>query len=251
MRHQLVWLAAIFAAAALSWQTPSFEVASVKPNVTGGGGRKGGGRNSANDPGLLSLHNVTLKTLILRAYSLQDYQLSGGPGWMENDRYDIDARPAGAAKLEQMMLMLRSLLADRFQLVTRRETRTMAVYVISVAKGGPKFGPYFQQLKEGEPFPPKDNGRLQLGGSFRNIAFGLRSNMSMVDPSTGPIVPYAEVPPILDRTGLDGEYSMLISYDTHEDWPALLEHQFGLKLEARKEPVEMLIVDHAAKPSEN
>jgi uncharacterized protein (TIGR03435 family) len=75
--------------------------------------------------------------------------------------------------------------------------------------------------------------------------------MRIFDPSTGPIVPAADIPPILDRTGLDGAYSILISYDTHEDWPALLERQLGLKLEARKEPVELLIVDHASRPSEN
>jgi uncharacterized protein (TIGR03435 family) len=244
LRH-LVWIAAICAMVALCQQTPSFDVSSVKLS-TGSGGRKGG----MNDPALLSVHNTTLKSLILRSYDIQDYQLSGGPAWIENDRYDIDARPEHPATHEQMMLMLRSLLADRFQLATHRETKTLAVYVLTVAKGGPKFGPYFQRLKAGDPFPPAQ-GRLLLGGDLKNVIFGLRQNMRMFDPSTGPIVPYADVPPILDRTGLDGEYSILMSYDTHDDWPTQLEHQFGLKLEPRKEPTEILIVDHAAKPSGN
>jgi uncharacterized protein (TIGR03435 family) len=75
--------------------------------------------------------------------------------------------------------------------------------------------------------------------------------MRIFDPATGPVVPSAEIPPILDRTGIEGEYSILISYDAQEDWLALLERQLGLKLEARKEPVELLVIDHAAKPSEN
>jgi uncharacterized protein (TIGR03435 family) len=242
MRQHLVWLAAIFAVVALSQQTPSFDVSSVKPSTgSGGGGRKGG----MNDPTLFSVHNTTLRSLILRSYDIQEYQLSGGPAWIENDRYDIDARPEHQATHEQMMLMLRSLLADRFQLATHRETKSLAVYVLTVAKGGPKFGPYFQRLKDGDPFPPAQ-GRLQLGGDLKNVIFVLRQNMRLFDPST-----YDDVPPILDRTGLEGEYSILMSYDTHDDWPALLEHQFGLKLEPRKEPIEILIIDHAAKPSGN
>jgi uncharacterized protein (TIGR03435 family) len=247
MGRNLVWIAAIFAVVALSRQTPSFDVSSVKPSAgSDSRGRKGG----MNDPTLFSVHNTTLKSLILRSYDIQDYQLSGGPAWMENDRYDIDARPEHPATHEQMMPMLRSLLADRFQLAIHRETKTLAVYVLALAKGGPKFGPYFQRMNHGDPFPP-DQGRIQLGGYLKNFVFALRANMGMFDPATGPIVPAADVPPILDRTGLDGEYSILVSYDAHEDWPAILEHQLGLKLEPRKEPVELLIVDHAAKPSGN
>ena len=248
MRRHVVWLSAVLAAAGLSGQqTPTFEVASVKPSANQGGrkGTKGGG-----SPALFSRHNSTLKSLILRAYDLQDYQLSGGPSWIDNDRYDIDARPEHPATQEQMLLMLRSLLADRFQLTTHRETRTLATYVITVAKGGPKFGPYFHPLKEGAPFPP-DEGRMQLGGDLTHFAVLLRANMRMFDPSTGPIVPAADNPPVLDRTGLKGEYSILVSTDTHEEWPAILERQLGLKLELRKEPVDVVIVDHASKPSAN
>jgi len=99
MGRNLVWIAGIFAVVALSRQTPSFDVSSVKPSAgSGGRGRKGG----VNDPTLFSVHNTTLKSLILRCYDIQDYQLSGGPAWMENDRYDIDARPEHPATREQM-----------------------------------------------------------------------------------------------------------------------------------------------------
>jgi len=149
-----------------------------------------------------------------------------------------------------MMLMLRSLLAERFRLTVRWETKLRAAYIIMVAKGGPKFGPNFQRIKEGDSFPP-DEGRIQLGGSFKNFAFLLRANMRSYDPATGTVVRDTEIPPVVDHTGLAGEYSILVSYNTHEDWPSILEHQLGLKLDLRKEPVEVLIVDHATKPSGN
>ena len=253
MRCHLVWLSAIFAAVLFSQQSPTFEVASVKLSSDGGGGKsasrgsKGGG---FRNPTLFSFHSATLKTLILRAYGLQDYQLSGGPGWIENDRYDIDARPERPETPEQMLLMLRSLLVDRFQLRIHRETKTQATYVLTIAKGGPKFGAYFQRLKAGAAFPPTE-GRMQLGGDIKNFVFLLRANMRMFDPATGPVASGIDIPPILDHTGLTGAYSILVSYDTHEEWPAILEHQLGLKLNLRKELIEVLIVDHAIKPSEN
>ena len=91
-----------------------------------------------------------------------------------------------------MTLMLRSLLTDRFQLMIHWENKTLATYVLTVAKGGPKFGPYFQRLKEGDPFPPAD-GRIQLGGEMKNFAFLLRSNMRMFDPASGPVSPSTDI----------------------------------------------------------
>jgi uncharacterized protein (TIGR03435 family) len=239
------WLStfAIFLATAFAIQ--EFDVASVKPSV--GSPRKGGSRN---DPSLFAAHNATLYSLILRAYQIQDYQLSGGPAWAESDRYDVDARTPNAATEEQKRAMLRALLADRFHLAIHRQTKTFPVYVLTVAKGGPKFGPYFQTLKDGDPFPP-DQKRLQLGGSLKDFTLSLRRNMKMFDPATGPVAPGTDIPPILDQTGLTGEYSILVSYDSHEDWAGILEHQLGLKLDLRKEPVEFVIVDHAEKPSAN
>ena len=135
MRRHLVWLSALFAVVGFSQQTPSFEVASVKPTAGRGGGKGAKGGGSTADPMLFSRHETTLRSLILRAYDIEDYQLSGGPAWIDSDRYDIDARPEHPASQEQLMLMLRSLLADRFQLAIHRETKTIAVYALAVAKG--------------------------------------------------------------------------------------------------------------------
>jgi uncharacterized protein (TIGR03435 family) len=80
-----------------------------------------------------------------------------------------------------LLLLLRSLLADRFQLATHRETKTLSAYAIALAKGGPKFSPYFQRMKDGGPYPP-DRTRLQLGGSLKNFSFLPRANIMGIRP---------------------------------------------------------------------
>jgi uncharacterized protein (TIGR03435 family) len=91
---------------------------------------------------------------------------------------------------------------------------------------------------------------MPLGGAMKNLVLSLRRNMAMFDPLEGQNV-QQDMPPILDETGLAGEYDILLKIDQHEDWPALLEHQLGLKLELRKMPVEMLVFESAARPSGN
>ena len=117
---------------------PSFEVASVKPvkpGSTGSGPLRGG--PGASSPGQLS-GAATLKTLLMRAYDLKNYQIAG-PAWMDSERYEIAAKiPAGADKA-LVSLMLQSLLAERFRLQARRETRELPVYAMLVARDGPKF----------------------------------------------------------------------------------------------------------------
>jgi uncharacterized protein (TIGR03435 family) len=73
---------------------------------------------------------------------------------------------------------------------------------------------------------------------------------SLFDPESGPVLPSGETPPIVDKTGLPGEYLILLDIKSG-DWPSLVEHQLGLKLELKKEPVQVLVVDHVAKPTEN
>jgi uncharacterized protein (TIGR03435 family) len=115
---------------------PEFEVASIRPSRPStpstpssfGAGNGGGGGA-----------NVTLKTLIAFAYRLQQFQILGGPGWVNSDRFDIEAKAADAkTPPDQVRLMLQSLFADRFKLAVHRETKQSNVYALVVAKGGPK-----------------------------------------------------------------------------------------------------------------
>ena len=118
-----VLLSAVLAAQSADIPAPAFEVASVMPSRSGG--PAGGIRPIAT--GQLTARNVTLRALILRAYALHDSQLSGGPGWLGSDRYDVTAKaarpPAGGTR--DVVAMLRTLLADRFQLRTHTETRPL------------------------------------------------------------------------------------------------------------------------------
>jgi len=236
-----------FAAVLLS-QQPAFEVASVKPSEAGRAVKGGPGRN---DPGLFSVRNRPLKSLVQMAYEVQDYQVTGGPSWVETERFDIDAKPAVAASRAEMMVMLRALLAERFQLRVRRESKPVATYVLTVAKGGPKFGPHFRKLGQGEQITTDPNKGLPLGGDMKGFVFLLRRNMQMFDPEKGGGVSAQDTPPVLDQTGLEGDYDIILNINTHEDWAGILEHQLGLKLELRKSPVEMLVIEHAERPSGN
>jgi uncharacterized protein (TIGR03435 family) len=90
-----------------------------------------------------------------------------------------------------------------------------------------------------------------MGGTIAQFVFLLQSNMRIFDPLEGRNVSAPDTPPVLDQTGLEGDFDILLKTDTHEDWPAIVEHQLGLKLELRKVPVEMLVIESASKPAEN
>jgi uncharacterized protein (TIGR03435 family) len=123
-------------------QTPTatqrqFEVASIKRNNSGN--RRS---NCCGGPGRLVGQNVTLGMLINGAYRVQDFQVTGGPGWINSDRWDVEAKPEDRANWDEMGPMLQRLLEDRFKLSVRCETRELPVYVLTVAKSGSKLKPY-------------------------------------------------------------------------------------------------------------
>src|SRR5579871_2042488 len=113
---------------------PAFEVASIKPAKPGVRGY-----SIQPLPGGLHVANTPLKLLIAEANHVFDFQISGGPKWLDEDRYDIEAKAAGGSPTKgQLRDMLQKLLADRFRVVLHRETRTLPVYALELAKGGSK-----------------------------------------------------------------------------------------------------------------
>src|SRR5688572_7320751 len=114
----------------------AFEVASVKPNKSGSGSSSSGTRPG----GAFVATNITPKLLILSAYRLRPFQVAGGPGWIDSDRFDIVARPPENAPANQAMPMLRSLLADRFKLVTHTETKEQPIYALVPARADGRLG---------------------------------------------------------------------------------------------------------------
>jgi uncharacterized protein (TIGR03435 family) len=151
---------------------PTFEVASVKPNTSGDGRvqvqNQPGGRFTAT--------NVTLRMLIRQAYQLQDFQITGGPGWLPDDHFDIVAKADGTqqdafvaqqrgAGPTAVQMMIRALLAERFSLVVHNETREMPIYALILARSDGRFGP---QLKKSDT----DCAALAAAGRGRGRANG-------------------------------------------------------------------------------
>ena len=167
-------------------QTPSvaplaFEAATVKPNVSGSGGSS---TNSTN--GLLRITNQTLRSMIGYAYNVRDFQISGGPGWMASERYDVTAKPENGAHDQQMKQMLQTLLAERFQLQFHRETREGAIYALLVGKNGPKLHPAKDSDHSGiQSGRNADTGRSTLmttgGDSMESLAASLAARLGRLE----------------------------------------------------------------------
>jgi uncharacterized protein (TIGR03435 family) len=193
---------------------------------------------------------ITLLDLIADAYGLRYDQIGGGPNWLGSDHFDIVAKAAGEGPLarSQAMQMLQSLLADRFQVKVHRETKEMPVYALVAGKNGAK-------LKES---PPDAAG----GTSVRAGSMGMHMEASKgtMDQLSRQLSLTAGRP-VLDRTGLTGHYTYTLDWlpangaaPPESDIPSIftaVQEQLGLKLEATKAPIVMLIIDRAEKPSEN
>src|SRR5215471_12712845 len=134
----------------------AFEVASVKPN------KSATGRNSMDRApgGGFTATNVTLRMLLKAAYSIHDYELPGGPGWIDSERYDIVAKAPPNTPNNRLAPMLQALLADRFKLAVHRETRELPVYALMVGKDGPKIHEVDREPKEGDGDSRKGRGRV-------------------------------------------------------------------------------------------
>jgi uncharacterized protein (TIGR03435 family) len=223
--------------AAVLLQAASFDVASVKP-----ANPNAVGSNTDSDPGRVTMQNVTLKRCIMRAYEVPDLQITGGPKWLDESRYDVEARadhPAGYAELNQM---LQTLLAERFHLKLHHETRSLQGYAIVVAKDGLKMKP----SAPGTRGHTSDNpgSVVSTAASISRLALKLSVLLKV---------------PVVDESGVNGSFDFTLHWipDGAADptaGPSLftaMQEQLGLRLEGRKVPTDMLVVDHAEPPSAN
>jgi uncharacterized protein (TIGR03435 family) len=276
------WLVLTFSALG---QAPDarFEVASVKPAATPGAKifRMSGGPGT-DDPGRLTYVNVLLKTLLLKAYGVKSYQISG-PGWIESEEYEIRANVPPGATTDQLSGMLRNLLSERFNLTLHHETKDMAVYKLVVGKNGPKlkasnFSIRPQANEPGSPpFPfamPDKDGFLQIPPGTSLMLCTTRDGMTRCTgrmQSLSQMITHLEnelTRPIVDKTGLTGKFDFNLEYSTEGlrprgrgadtpggDGPGLMDavqEQLGLKLESKKDPIDILVLDHIDKvPTDN
>lgn len=214
-----------------------FEVASVKPGDANARG------NSANFPaGRMVLRNYPLKGLIEMAYEINDSELIGEPKGFDKEGYDIDATVPRGASDDQRMEMLQALLVDRFKLAFHRETRSLQAYVLTVAKGGAKLSPATGQ---GTSYGPR---------MIKGKSIDLPELAEMLTKVLGR--------PVFDETGIKGSYDVSLDFAPVQASPdgdaesgpsifAAIQEQLGLKLEATKRPVEVMVIDHVEKPSGN
>jgi bla regulator protein blaR1 len=239
---------------------PSFEVAAIKPNHRDSPCCTYGGM----EPGGYRIRNVSLKSLIAEAYELPDDQISGGPGWIGSEHYDIEAKMSDSQHREieklgkrrqehQVDLMLQSLLTSRFGLTVDHQPREFADYALILAKGGPKLH------MTGTPEPPPSKHPDSNGGSFL-CAFQAKDS-----PLHGLVVFLSNEldRPVIDETGLNGNYdiNLEVPLDSQTDADSqtdvgsaimtTLPDQLGLALKSRKVSADMIVITHIERPSEN
>jgi uncharacterized protein (TIGR03435 family) len=199
--------------------------------------------------------NIALRAIIERAYDIEDYQLVGDPAWEKSERYSIEAKADSPATDEQLRLMVQTLLGSRFGLKAHRETRDLPVYALVVGKNGPKLT------------AAKDATQCGGHGCF-GIGKGSFSAKGATIPWTAKTLNRILDRPVLDRTQLSGNYDFILHFDpstasapmmaavSTEDSSqgsifTAIQEQIGLKLDPRKEPVEVLVIDHMERPSGN
>ncbi len=280
-------LSVLVVAAPAQEKPPAFEVASVKPAAPQPQGRmmvRMGG-----DAGRVDYSNVSLKDVLARAYGVKRYQING-PGWLESERYDITAKVPDGVNPDQVPAMLQVLLAERFKMAAHKETKEQSVYALIPGKGGPKLTKSEIETKpdakppvgpDGRPMPRGGRGMImmQVGAPASSTAQMKAIGITMAAFSD--MLSNMLDRPVVDQTGIQGNYDITLDVSM-EDLGGLrkmpgpppgaggpgMEHApaegggaasiftsiqtLGLKLDARKAPIEYVVVDSAEKvPTEN
>jgi uncharacterized protein (TIGR03435 family) len=221
-----------------------FEVAVIRPSqVATGAGTSFG----LFEGGRLRITNEPVRLLIRLAFRLQDAQIVGGPAWIETDRYDIEAKTALPEKIrpDHVGPLMQSLLADRFNLKFHRETQEMKVYALVVAKDGPKLKP---------PTEGEASGANTSGGPHKSHLIATATTMEVLAGYVGNRLNRI----VVDKTGLKDSFDFTLDWAPDEAPDSLvpplitaLREQLGLRLETQKVPVEVLVIDGIARPSDN
>jgi len=259
----------------------SFEVASIKPN------------HSVDmnimimfQQGRFTATGIPVKQLITMAYNVKDFQVTGGPRWIDSEKYDIEAKEPESEvdEIEKLPLdqraqlkrsMLQSLLADRFKLKLNHETKQLPVYALVVAKNGPKL----HEAIPGDTYPngiKGPDGKGQAG--MMSMGPGELTGQGLPMASLAHLLSQPLGRDVVDQTGLKGSYDFTLKWAPDQTPAAMamgpdagktgadtapspessgpsifsaIQEQLGLKLESTKGPVEILVVEHVERPTEN
>jgi uncharacterized protein (TIGR03435 family) len=271
IRTTVCAVVAVCSAAGAAAQAPrAFDVVSVRQNTSGDPGAI-----LDMSRGQLRAINAPLQIVIRQAFEVMDSQIVGAPGWVASDRYDIIAKaPEGVVTAEAIRPLMRALLAERFRLATHTEKREMPVYALVLAKADGSLGPHIRQVADTDctakppaaPAPAPTNpdewpycsvtispGSLYFGG-FR---------MTEITRILSTLVGRT----IIDETGISGPVQFRLQYqrgrgasppavpagalDEKPDIFTALQEQAGLKLDARRAPVDVLVIDRIDRPTED
>lgn len=245
----------------------AFEVASIKVD------RSGDLRVGAFfRPGRFTARAGAISLIIAVAYNVHPFQISGGPSWVESDRYDIQAKESDATAeelrklppakaMEKQALLLQSLLADRFHLKVSHQLKELPIYALVIAKNGPKLQ---------EPKPDDKGPDIRMGpGQLTCRVFGMATLAAVLSNQMDRTV--------LDQTGLKGNYDFTLQWSRDQTMAGMpreqggggagpdaapldssgpsfftaLQEQVGLKLESTKGPVDVIVIEHIERPTEN
>lgn len=259
----IICLAVAAIGVGLSAQTPrpTFDVASIKkidkppppfpPPVIRGG--------------TFTLLATNVVSLIQMAYGVRDFQVVDGPDWIKTEQFEVQARAAGEPARETMLLMLRSLLEDRFGLRLRKDQREMRFFAMVLARSDGRPGQYLHGHTGSGPGPcnPQEFAAIEKARPRPE------GNSAMEILSCGTLTALAELAsrhvelPVVDRTGLPGRWSARIYYARERNrgadqpdpnlvsFSSALQEQMGLKLEAARGPVDVMVIEAVRQPTEN
>jgi len=229
-----------------------FDVASIRPHDPGDN------RFLVRPPsnGGFTAAGTTAKFVLMLAYDVQETQVIGGPGWFATEKWDIEARTDDRAghSVAETRRMLQNLLEQRFSLRLHRETQPLPVYILTLAKNGPK-------LKTSDP---QGSTNVQAGGNSVSVQHGELARMTQ-------LLATVLGRPVVDRTGLTGLYDFSLRWDDAPireggvpglDAPAApgadhgsiftaIQDQLGLRLEPQRAPIDVIVVDRIDRPSQN
>jgi uncharacterized protein (TIGR03435 family) len=293
---------AMFAGCVVYGQT--FDVASIKPATPQASNgmvvmRRPSGGPGSNDPGRIRYSNMSLKNLLMNAYDVTNFQVAG-PAWLESERFDIEATMPPDTTREQFRAMLRNMLAERFQMAIRKETKELPMYSLVLAKNGSKMkeSATVTSEKDGDTLPLPMPSQPKTGPDGFPVIPVQRGLFQIMMPGRARMVAQQQTMqefverltnvmgrPVSDATGLKEKYDFTLTYSPEglnypmpppilpggtggasaggpapapSDAEPLLDifgavqSQLGLRLEAKKGPVDMIVVDHGEKtPTEN
>jgi uncharacterized protein (TIGR03435 family) len=231
----------------------SFEAASIKLNNSG---QRSQGISTY--PARIKVVNATLKLCIQMAWNVKDFQVSGGTGWMDSEHYDIDAVAAEPFKKDEYRGMLKTLLAERFGLVVHSEMQDKQGYALVVAKNGSKLR------------PPVEDPSVMFSRTASGDTILKAPNVTMVQLASALSPQLSAI--VVDKTGIEGRFDASFQWTpdqpmrlkSGEPAPApppdaipgpsiftAIQERLGLRLESRKVPTEVIVIDRAQRPSEN